>query len=292
MILRLCRTLSAVAAAALAATLLVPPSAAVAEDADPKLPWKRLVFFGGGMVFNFDSEIALDTSSGNLGTSINLEDVLGLEEDLVSYRIGADWRVRPRHRFDLQYYSIKRDGNRSATGGFDFGDIEVGLGAGLDSTLKLDTYKASYNYSFIQTPKWDVHAGLGLHAMDLSMRLTVSGAFSIKDPDGVIVEDGGAVTEEFSVLAPLPVVGFGGAYAITPRLFLRGKVDIFALEFDDYRGQLIDGIVGIDYDFTDNLGIGAAFNLVDIGVEANKDRFVGSLDYRYGGLMVYARLFM
>jgi|GEM_PF-417152 len=278
------------AAAALPLALLA--QAANADDGTAALPWKRAALQLGVQALTFDSEMALNTSSGNLGTSINLEEVLGLDEDISAYRVGGYWRVWPRHRLDLEYYEINRAGSQAATIDFDFGDIAIGAGAQLDTELNINTLKASYSYSFIQNRRWDVTGGLGLHAMDIGLRLTASGAVVIKDPDGVALETDGAVTDSVDALAPLPVLSAGVAYAFTDRLFLRTRADVFAIEIGNYGGHMFDGILGLDYDVSKHFGIGAALNVVRMGVEAKDDDFRGSLDYNYEAAMIYARLFM
>jgi hypothetical protein len=41
-------------------------------------------------------------------------------------------------------------------------------------------------------------------------------------------------------LAPLPTVGLYGAYQVTPRLSLGGRVDYLSLKVSDYDGRLIN----------------------------------------------------
>ena len=93
------------------------------------------------------------------------------------------------------------------------------------------------------------------------------------------------------MFAPLPVVGLRGAYAFTPKLFVRPGVQYFALDLGDVGGQLVDAMIVVDYDIFKNIAIGAGYNFVDLNVEAEASKLRGSLDLNYGGAVVFVKFF-
>jgi hypothetical protein len=87
------------------------------------------------------------------------------------------------------------------------------------------------------------------------------------------------------------VVGLAVEWALRPRLFLRGGVEFFKASYQEYTGELIDGVVGIDWFPWQHVGFGAAYNYVDVTVTREGD-VVKELefDYKYDGAFVYLRL--
>ena len=73
-------------------------------------------------------------------------------------------------------------------------------------------------------------------------------------------------------LAPLPTIGFYGAYAFTPRWLLSGRVDFFSMSYGDYDGSLTDVSAGVDYRFSRNFGVGVGYRYVDYDVDVTRTR--------------------
>jgi hypothetical protein len=112
---------------------------------------------------------------------------------------------------------------------------------------------------------------LGLHATDFKVSIAAAGIGS----------------ETADVLAPLPTLGFYGAYAFTPEWLLSGRVDIFSLNYDDFEGQLINATLGVDYRLFQNFGLGAAYRFIDYDLSVTTTRYNGKIKYGFSGPMLY-----
>ena len=58
---------------------------------------------------------SMETGPLGLGTEIDLEDDLDLNEDVSSYRIDAEWRFFDRHRLNFSFFDLSRDATSTLT---------------------------------------------------------------------------------------------------------------------------------------------------------------------------------
>ena len=94
---------------------------------------------------------------------------------------------------------------------------------------------------------------------------------------------------EFEAAEAVVEVGAEAPFGDEPRQILVGcgkdvDVDLFAIEYGDYKGSLWDANLTLDVDFTDRLGGFIGYNFVDMGVESEDDDLLGELDYQYGAV--------
>lgn len=67
-------------------------------------------------------------------------------------------------------------------------------------------------------------------------------------------------------------------------------VDLFAIEYGDYKGSLWDANFTLDVAFTDRVGGFVGYNFVDMNIESEDTSFLGEFDYQYGAVMAGIRL--
>ncbi len=213
----------------------------------------------------------LNSTAGGRGTSVNFEDDLNLKDRetmpalLVSFRLGERWRV------EAEYFSLRRDGSRPLSRTINWGDNTYVVGTVVNSEFDSDIYRLSAGYSFVKSNQAEFGVALGLHVTDFYASLSAAGI-------GAAVGD---------ALAPLPTVGFYGAYAFTPRWLVSGRLDYFSLNYDKYDGTLVNFNLGLDYRFTRNFGVGVGFRHVDYDVNATDSGFNGGVSYKFSGPAIY-----
>ena len=213
----------------------------------------------------------LNGTGGLIGTEVNAEEDLGLRERndmpafLASVRLGERWKL------EFEYLSLERENSHSLTRTIDWGDNTYTIGASVNSSFNTDIYRLSVGYSFVKDAQKEFGAVLGLHATDILARINAAAVG----------------TEEGDVLAPLPTIGFYGAYAPTPRWLISGRVDLFSLKYEEFDGKLVNTTLGVDYRFWRNLGIGAAWRYIDYDLSVAASRYNGAVDYRFSGPLLY-----
>lgn len=83
--------------------------------------------------------------------------------------------------------------------------------------------------------------------------------------------------------------GFRFDFALTPKWFLRSALDLFYLEFGDFRGSIASWTAGVEYRVWDHVSIGAGFDSFQLGVERNGSWSLpgvdeaGLVEFRYIG---------
>jgi hypothetical protein len=230
---------------------------------------------GAAFYSHFDSSAQVDTST-SVGTTLDLEDLLGLDDHNVVARVDAFYAFSPRHRIDVSAYDIDRDGQRAIDE-----DIQVGPGvipAGeVDTSLETLIVKADYRYNFVADTRTAIGASIGLHTMGIDLRVEST------DFD---------VSEEFRVTAPLPVIGLHGEYALSERWKLLGSAELFQVDLGYAQGFLADNRLAIEHDLFDHFGWGLAFNGFQLDAEVEDSSLVTDLEYAYQGLFVYLRAYL
>lgn len=221
---------------------------------------------------NVSTTAHLNGAGGRVGTEVNFEDDLGYADRknmpaaLASVRLGARWRI------EAEYLSLRRENTHSLSRTINWGDNSYTIGTTVNSEFSSDIFRLSGGYSLVRDARKEFGFTFGLHATDFKMSVAASG----------IGSDTG------DVLAPLPTIGAYGAYALTPKWLVSGRVDVFSLSYDVYDGSLTNATIGIDYRFLRNFGLGAAYRYIDYDLSVTKSSFNGGINYRFSGPQVYA----
>lgn len=220
---------------------------------------------------NVDTTARLNGAGGLVGTEVSFEEDLGFAERndmpaiLASVRLGERWKI------EAEYLSLRRDNSRALSRTINWGDNTYTAGTTVTSEFNSDIMRLSGAYSFIKDAQMEAGFALGLHSTDFKISIAAAGI--------------GSDTGE--VLAPLPTLGFYGAYAFTPKWLLSGRVDIFSLDYGDYEGQLINATLGVDYRLFRNFGLGAAYRYIDYDLSVTTSKYNGGINYRFSGPLLY-----
>ena len=226
----------------------------------------------GAYVPNVDTTAYINSTSGARGTSVSLEDDFNLTDRKSMPSILAGVRLGERWKIEAEYYSLHRSGARSISRTINWGDNVYAIGTTVSSEFNSDVYRLSGGYSFIKDGQRELGVALGLHVTDFETAVSAAGV--------------GANSND--TLAPLPTVGLYGAYAMTPKWLLSGRVDYFSLDYNEYGGSLINFTAGVDYRFSRHFGAGLAYRHVDYDVTVTRARFNGGIEYKFSGPVFYA----
>jgi hypothetical protein len=248
-------------------------------------PWEKFSLNAGYFISNVETDLSLGSG---LGLTVNLEDLLGFDTTENVFRIDGSWRFTDnrRHRLDLTWFAFHRDG--STTTGRDFtikdkddNEITIPAGSQVTSKFDLDIYRVRYSYSFFQDDRMDIAFGVGLYTMPIDIELKSSGLINVDE------------SENFT--APLPTLGLRADFAITPKWFLRTNFEIFYVEIQEFKGTLYESNVAVEYIPWKHLGFGLAANIFNLSIEADGEDypgvdFKGEFDFKYTGLLLYAKM--
>ena len=258
-------------------TSTATPVFAQARYDDHELRDKFKITLGGFETRNTSSKIRIDSKSLGLGTIIDLEDDLNVEDSASVVRLDGFYRFNRAHRIEWTSYSLTRNGQNTLNTSITIGDTVFPIGFTVDSEWKFNINKVGYSWSFINVDKYEMFLGAGLNVRDLSLNFRGTGLLSSEERS--YSEDGSL---------PLPTVTAGMRYNILDKLAVRFRFESFFLEVDDDKGRMQDAYLLLEYDITKNFGIGGGLNTYNLDVETGGDEDLsGEIESSYIGFLLY-----
>jgi hypothetical protein len=155
----------------------------------------------------------------------------------------------------------------------------------VDSTLGLDVGELYYAYALVNNGESEFALMLGVSGFYNGISLGVSG--TITGPGGTA--GASAQAEDRSFLAPMPALGAYFRYALYPKFFVWGKVKALTATYHGYHGDMLEWSAGLDWYFTENIGIGGGYEYVKLEFEKQETRQYG-LNYKYDGPVAYVSI--
>ena len=263
----------------LVAVLVGTPVIAQADNAEPHFEFKL-----GGSFYAVGSSATIESNRTDNNASIDFEDVLSVESDVNIAGFSADWQISRKHRIGLNYVPIRREGRATITENVDYEDTTIIAGADVRTEFNNTIYDFDYTYSVYVNDKFDVGLTAGIYWLSTELELQASG--SIEDENGQIEFD-----EDYrgdsSFDAPLPLFGVKADYDITDNWDVTVGLRYFALEIEDYSGEIISFRFSTDYYFSDHIGVGLGLGNFDLNVDAEAEDFRGNLNWNNTSAFVY-----
>jgi len=269
------------------AFFLIPINSLAEEWNLEEKPWEKFGANFGVFLSTMDTSFRIGSA---LGASLDVEELLGLDTTTSVFRLDALWRFSEnrRHRLDLSWFSIRRDGERQILRDIVIEDdngnpITIVSGTNVSSFFNLDIYELNYSYSFFQDERIDLAGSIGAYIMPMDFGIKVTGLVDEED--------------SANFTAPLPVVGLRMDIALTPKWFIRTGGQVFYIEFDNFTGSLLKFRAAVEYNPWKHVGLGLGFDSLSAMVEVKEDTdwpgidFKGEVDFNYTGLQAYVRLF-
>lgn len=282
----------------LVAMLLVAPAVA-AQDADgeekirERFDQERFSLSIEGFFPAYDTQLALNRSSLgfdsliDLGTRIDLEDRLGLDDRQSSVRVQATYRWGRRHRVQFSYLDISRSGEATIEGDYRLFDRPFSVLLELQTTMGVKLLVFDWGYALLSTQKSEFGLVAGLYTFDTGLEIEATARLAATNAEQVIADG----REDADPIIPLPVVGLFGGYRPTPRLGIGGHLKIFALEFEEYSGNLLDVEAWVEYIVWKHLAVGLSISSFDLGAEAKSsdEPAFATFDWERRGISMYLR---
>jgi len=220
-----------------------------------------------------DTDITVLSSQG-LGTGFSFVDDLGGEDSVAIPRLDGFYRFNDKHRIELGYFRIEREGRNVLAIELDIGDQTFTAGETVISDIKTELFKVDYAYSFYRSRQVELSVSAGLN-------------FTTYEFDYALASDSNADSSDAS--GPLPMFGLRLGYAITDRWRLNFISEAFYIKLgDEFDGSFQYSEINLQRRFSNNLALGAGVTRYSIDLEAKDDDWKGRLADNHRGLMVYA----
>jgi hypothetical protein len=208
------------------------------------------------------TELTSDVAAGReLGALINLEELLGFDDQIGTWGIDAFFRFTKnrKHAIRVTYADYSRDAYAAISGSVPILDVEFIGEVASEFGNQIGT--VSYLYSFTNTGKTEagILAGLGFYQYKLAL-------------EGRYIVDNDPTLEEFgqraeSILAPVPAIGFYVNYAVLPNLIVDLRTSFINLAIDVHEGRIFNSQGNLTWYFLRNFGLGVGLSSSDVVYE-------------------------
>lgn len=251
----------------------------VAQAQDPILD--RFELRIGGEQLDAESTVRVDEGSV-VGTSIDFEDDLGLEDDTESIAVEVAFRVGRRHQIGISRRSLDRTGTRRLDENVTFQGFTFPFGVDTESFLDLEMTGLSYTFWPLLGSSGGVGISLGAYQTDLDAGITGRATVG-----GVELSR----TEEASESAPLPFLGVEVRLQPADRWRVLGRYRVLSIDdLDGWEGDLTDASAGVELQLLPHLWVGAAYRIYELDVQVDESSFSGAAELDFSGLGAYATL--
>ena len=252
------------------------------------LPDRLRVYGGYQFLFGLDAKIRLDGDNTGFGSTTNLVDDLGVEDDDSMIRAGARFRFNENHAIGFSWYDINLHGSETIDEALQIDDKIFTAGAPVDSKIDLTLYRLHYNWSFYHSDQIEMTLSPGVYFGDFNARF--KGDAVIDSDDNVPIAQQRTVREDF--FAPLPAVGLAFHYDIIPRLTAGIRTDFFYVDIDDVKGGMVDILAGLEYRVFKHFAMGVAYNRLILDLEYDSGKSDGGeLDASWNSGLFYGALY-
>ena len=243
----------------------------LAEDNNRWMTEDRIRLSLGGYFPKFDSEVQISNDRFGIGTKVNLEDDLGLDDSGTSLRVEGHYRFSAKHRLMYSVFDMSRDATTVLDRTLIIDDKIYLKGSTVTSDFSAQFFRLLYGYSFYQTDKIDIAFSAGVVGLkiDSTVESSISG------------------TEKNDEFLPLPVFGFRSNYVLSPNFLFKAGIDYFEISESDVEAQVIDWNLAIEYTLWKKTGIGLAYGSFSVEGEDIEDN--DSADFDVEGVFVYAK---
>jgi len=225
-----------------------------------------------------ETTVRLDAPNGR-GTTLKMEDDLGLESHATAADLTFSARIGERHRVELEQFGINRSGERSNLRTIQVGSDTYDVGLQLETEFDMNVTRLGYAYSFVRDTNKEVGIHVGVHVTDMAMRVTAA-----LRP---ITE---RTQELANTTAPLPVIGAQGAYRFLPRWTMRGRAQLFRLAAGDYEGAINHVAIAFEHATFEHVGIGVALDYFEVDLDSNDTSFLGAFELKFTGPRLFAHM--
>jgi hypothetical protein len=241
------------------------------------------VFNAGAFVLGTDIKGSLNGQSVN-NPEVNFDDTFGKASDATRIRLDGLWRINPNHHLRFMYFDNTVTRNRVIDRDIAWGDNTFHAGGNVEAKTSSKVYELAYEYAFMRRPTYELAGSIGVHYMDLSLRMSGNG--TITNPDGTVTS-GQFESKQGNVPVPLPVLGLRGGWVVAPDWYIDAQAQLFKLNYNGINGNWSDLRVGGTWMFSRNFGIGLGYNRFYTHVDLDKSGFNGNLKFGYSGLQAY-----
>jgi hypothetical protein len=243
---------------------------------------ESVVIRTGGLVADVGSDLKVDLSATQHGTTVSLEDDLGFRPRTDTWFVDGLWRVSRHNRIFGSFVRVSRDRSHALI------DHPITIGgttfqpqATVDSFLDTSYFSVDYGYAFLMTPAAEIVGRVGITAILIHTGAGLStGASASGSVSRVLAQDSKSTTT-------FPVPGIYVAVHPVPRVNVNGYWRYIKATIDNVTEGSSEANAGVDVKVWRGLGAGASYYYNHVSEERSSDQFTGRVRYTFKGPQIY-----
>ncbi len=260
----------------LALLLLLVASSSNAQSQNSRFG-DTFTFSTGVLFHNADASFGA-TLDDNDPVDLSLDD-LGVGRNETVFWSELSWQMSKRWRWDLTYSAFSGNGSIEANTSGNFGEINFDAGASLTTDLDVDLFITDINYDFISSTRGRLGAGIGFHVTNIDFALLANLQVMAGDDGFQDV----LRSQTSDVLAPLPNLSLSGGYRLAENLYWSADAGYLSLNIDKFDGEIFSLRTQLEWRPWKRLGIGAAYQFVDLNLKVDEGRIQERYDLELDG---------
>ena len=227
----------------------------------------------GAFIASVTSQVSLDVDV--LPASVDLEDEQALDDRETLVPVEITWSFGRRHRLDLRYFELRRSGIRDLSVPVTIRGVTFAAGETVTTSLDTRVIRFGYGYSIFRDNQKDLSLFGGIHVTDIEY-----------DVLGATESVRGVTT------TTLPVLGARFRANFTEKWSVGANAEVFALDFDEYNGHLLDIAISGRYRFGEHFAIDGGFHFYLMNIKSGDESLSGEFAIDFRGPYVSFRAFL
>jgi hypothetical protein len=228
--------------------VLKPDSSGIASPVSDHFAFRAIYFQPSVSTdFRFDP-----TNNPDAGTRLNLEDDLGLDEQINQGRLEFDMRLRERHHLRADFFKLSRFKEQPLAQDIVFGDFTFQAGDNFRTKLDWRVMSITYTYQFLKFERFEAGLGLGVHIIQAQAEGGTPGTLN---------------RERDSEVGIFPTIAANAAYRISKRWSVTARGQSFSASPEDFQGTMSDYHMDIQYRWRENFAVGLGYSKLVTNLE-------------------------
>jgi hypothetical protein len=213
-----------------------------------------------------NTNIRIDASNGDHGTTIDAEDDLGLATVKLQPRIDARLRLGRKHELEGGFQFAQRKGEAVPERDIEFADTTFHVGVPIHSSLNTNLLFLNYRYAIIAKDRTQAGVGVGLGALFFSTELVGS-------------DNSAGYSASKSVTPPVGSVGIYGRFLMGNRWSAETDIRWVTLRIDRFDIRYLEANLAGRYFHSRKVGLEFGAGLDGARVDVDPRFTVGDDNY-------------
>jgi len=237
------------------------------------LPWfvERFKISAGAFYVVNKTNVQLSLHDAS-GTDMDFEKDLGINKEIATFIADFQWQISRRSRVAMNYYHINRNSTHTLQKDIIVEGNTYPVNSSVSSFFNTTIYQFSYGYAILSKPTYEAGLTIGTHVLHANTGISLNG-----------VNAGAEIQNDFGFTAPLPDLGFWGAWSMGNRFAMNTSISYFALTLENKSGRLLAFNLNLTYKLIDQLDLTLGYTGLDFKVDVIKTDVTGNFKWGYNG---------